>query len=57
MKTADAIKAFGTAAALADALGITRQAITNWGDDVPEVRRYHIEAVAKERGLELASQG
>lgn len=43
MRTKAAIKKFGTAANLARALGITRQAITDWGDEVPEGRAYQLE--------------
>jgi len=49
MKTKDAVDYFGGHTALAEALGVTRQAIYMWGDDVPELRAYHIEAVMRER--------
>lgn len=53
MKTEDAIKAFGSPKELAAALGITREAIYQWGDDVPELRAYQIrELLAKRQAAE-----
>jgi len=54
MKTKDAVEFFGGHAALADAIGVTRQAIYMWGDDVPELRSYHVKAVMRERERESA---
>jgi hypothetical protein len=45
MKTADAIADFGGIYNLAVALGIYPQAIYQWGEYVPELRRYQIEAI------------
>jgi len=45
MKTADAIAAFGGVYNLAYALAIYPQAIYQWGEYVPELRRYQIEAI------------
>lgn len=45
MRTKDAIEHFGTAAALARALGISRQSVHDWGDIVPEGRAYQIEVL------------
>lgn len=50
MKTQDVVDRFGGHKALADALGIWPQAIYKWGDEVPELRRYQIENLEKERG-------
>ena len=47
MKTADAIAAFGGVYNLAYALAIYPQAIYQWGEYVPELRRYQIEALLK----------
>ena len=43
MKTADVIKFFGNAAAVARALGISRAAVSAWGDTVPSTRWFEIE--------------
>ena len=45
MRTKDAIKRFGSAAALARALGISRQSINDWGTTVPEGRAYQLEVL------------
>ncbi|MCX4186747.1 Cro/CI family transcriptional regulator [Methylophaga sp. OBS4] len=39
-----AIKHFGGASKLANALGITKQAVNNW-DDIPDVRQYQIQVL------------
>lgn len=43
MKTQFAISLFGSVAALAQALGIRDKAVYQWGDMVPELRRYQLE--------------
>ena len=47
----DAMGALGcpTKAALARALGVSRQNIHAWGDIVPELRRYQIRELARVR--------
>jgi hypothetical protein len=45
MRKRDAIKHFGSAAALAKALGISRQSVHEWPDEVPEGRAYQIEVL------------
>ena len=42
MKTKDAIEQFGSVAALAAALGLSVQAVYQWGEDVPQLRAYQI---------------
>jgi hypothetical protein len=49
MKTKEAIAAFGRRADLARALGITRQAVSRWGEDVPDLRVYQIREVLRQR--------
>ncbi len=43
MKTRDAVKHFGGRAKLAGKLGITTQAITQWGENVPTRRALELE--------------
>lgn len=45
MKTEDAIKHFGTQSALAAALGISKQAVGQWGDTVPKGRAYQLQVI------------
>jgi DNA-binding transcriptional regulator YdaS (Cro superfamily) len=45
MRTKQAIKHFGSAAALARKLGISRQSVHDWGDEVPEGRAYQLEVL------------
>ncbi|AVH33420.1 Cro/Cl family transcriptional regulator [Vibrio fluvialis] len=45
MKTRDAIKYFGTAVALARSLGISKQSISRWGEDVPPRRAFELERI------------
>jgi len=52
MKKRDAIAAFGSASDLARALGITRQSVSSWGDDVPELRAYQIREILEQRRRE-----
>lgn len=50
MTKKQAIEAFGSVKALADALGITEAAVSQWGDTIPELRRYQIQIIMQERG-------
>ena len=43
MKTKDAILYFGSKSQLAKYLGLTKGAVSQWPDDVPELRAYQIE--------------
>ncbi|MDO6525420.1 Cro/CI family transcriptional regulator [Motilimonas sp. 1_MG-2023] len=45
MQKTDAIKHFGSANKLANALGITRMSITQWGDEIPPRRAFEIERI------------
>jgi len=47
MKRDDAIKHFGTGAALADALDIRPQAVNQWRDLVPMARAKQLEKITK----------
>jgi hypothetical protein len=42
MKKEDAVKAFGSIRKLAEALGLSVQAVHQWPDDVPQLRVYQI---------------
>lgn len=43
MRTKTAIKHFGSAAELARRLGINRQSVHDWGDEVPLGRQFQLE--------------
>lgn len=43
MNRADAIKHYKGIAPLAKALGITYEAVRQWGEDIPELRQYQLE--------------
>ena len=45
MKTKTAIQYFGSAKALADALGLTKGAVSHWGDVVPERNALKLERI------------
>lgn len=48
MKTAKAIEHAGSPKALADLLGITQSAISQWGEDVPEARVWQLRVLKPE---------
>jgi len=52
MKKRDAIAVFGSASDLARALGITRQSVSDWGEDIPELRAYQIREILEQRRQE-----
>lgn len=45
MRKDEAIKHFGTASALADALGIRVASVSEWGEMVPEGRAYQLQVM------------
>jgi hypothetical protein len=45
MKTEKAIELAGTPKALADLLGITQSAVSQWGDDIPEPREWQLKVL------------
>ena len=47
MKTQEAIDFFHGAGPLAKALGITRQAVHDWGETVPELRAYQLSQISR----------
>lgn len=48
MQKKEAIEIFGSARALANAIGITEQAVSQWADIVPELRAYQIRELARD---------
>lgn len=55
MRTKAAAKHFGSKTALAKALGITKSAVSFWGEIVPEGRAYQIESLTR-RALRVDPQ-
>jgi len=49
MTKKEAIEAFGSAKALADALGITEAAVSQWGEILPELRVFQIRCILQDR--------
>lgn len=47
MKKRDAIKHYGTGAAVADALGIRPQAVSKWGDTIPYLRAVQLQKLTR----------
>ncbi len=47
MTKTEAIEHFGNASAVAKALGLSRAAISGWGDEVPLLRQMQIERLTK----------
>ena len=51
MKTSEGVKFFGNKLAMAKALGLSRAAISQWGDNIPELRAFQIKVLMeKKRG-------
>ena len=48
MKTQDAVERYGSKKALAEKLGISPQAISQWGDDMPELQALKLEKLERE---------
>lgn len=51
MKTSEAIQLFGSIRRVAEALGVSVQAVYAWGDLVPPLRAYQLREIATLRGL------
>ena len=43
MKKSDAISHFGSSSELAKKLGISKQSVSQWGDEVPRGRAFELE--------------
>ena len=50
MKTSDVVRVFGSQKAIARLLGITPAAISQWGEEVPDLRQFQIKQ--KRRNIE-----
>jgi hypothetical protein len=48
MKKQDAIKLAGSAIKLAKVLGITKGAVSHWGEDIPKGREYELRYIKPE---------
>lgn len=46
MKTSDVLQQFGTASAVAETLGITRSAVSQWGEMVPPASAARLEKLS-----------
>lgn len=49
MTKEEAIAAFGSVRKLSDALGITEQAVHQWGAEVPALRVYQIKDILRQQ--------
>lgn len=47
MRTIDVVAIFGSKAKVARKLGISKAAVTRWGDTVPKVREWQIEILCR----------
>lgn len=47
MKTKDVVEFLGGVRKAAEALGISTQAIYNWGEEVPPMRQAHVQLVTR----------
>jgi hypothetical protein len=59
MKTDQLVRLYGSKTAIAEALTISKQAISEWGDDVPLLRQYQLRERRPtiDQELQLAGQG
>lgn len=46
MQTIDAVQHYGSKAAVARILGLTRQAVSHWGDQPPMLAQYRLEELS-----------
>lgn len=51
MTTEEALKAFGSKAAIAQALNISPQAVSYWKEKVPELRAYQLREILEQRAV------
>jgi hypothetical protein len=51
MKKHEAIRIFGGTRALAEALGISTQAVGRWGEEMPPFRQYQIKELLADQSV------
>jgi hypothetical protein len=51
MTKQEAIRIFGGTRALAEALGISTQAVGRWGDEIPPFRQYQIRELLADQSV------
>lgn len=51
MKTKDVLAFFGSQKAIAEAIGISPPAVSQWGDEVPQSRRKSVEMAMRLEGV------
>lgn len=51
MTKQEAIRIFGGTRALAEALGISTQAVGRWGEEIPPFRQYQIRELLADRSV------
>lgn len=54
MTKSEAIAIFGSAAKVARALNISKAAVSEWGEEIPELRVYQIREILANREAEKA---
>lgn len=55
MRTSDVLKVYGGAAAVARILGIKSQAVSQWPEEVPELRQYKLREVDPQIDIKIAA--
>ena len=57
MTTNQLVRVFGTKSAIAAFLGITRQSVSEWGQQVPKLRQYELREKRPSLDRELRKAG
>jgi DNA-binding transcriptional regulator YdaS (Cro superfamily) len=50
VKKLEAIRHFGSQQAVADALGLHKSAVSQWGEEVPQLRAFQLKEIIDSRG-------
>lgn len=57
MNMKKAIQVFGSKSSIAKVLGITRPAVSRWGNEIPQLRQYQLlEIIEKSKQVAAASK-